>query len=268
MKHTHLIGALLGVLLTYGCALQQDVVTLDNRTLRLENQMSSLQKQMSQLDSGLTNFGENKAQSEQDLRTQNAEIRATLGRLTEQVQELRGRVEEGDYRLTQQVDVLERSTRQMEERVAKLESYLSMETRRPAATPEPQAQPARPASESETMYEEGRQLFEKGDNEAARRKFTEYLQKFPSADQADNAQFWIAETYYREKWLEKAILEYQKVIETYPKGNKVPASLLKQALAFSDLGDKTNARLILEELIAKFPQSNEAGVAREKLKEL
>jgi len=58
------------------------------------------------------------------------------------------------------------------------------------------------------------------------------------------------------------------VIEQFPKGNKVPASRLKQGLAFSNLGDKTNARLILRELIKKHPQSNEAKIAEKKLKKL
>ncbi|MBW2198143.1 MAG: tetratricopeptide repeat protein, partial [Deltaproteobacteria bacterium] len=85
---------------------------------------------------------------------------------------------------------------------------------------------------------------------------------------ADNAQFWIGEIYYHEKWYEKAILEYQKVIEKYPKGNKVQASLLKQGFAFLNLGDKSNARLILSELIKKYPKSNEAKIAKRKLKGL
>jgi TolA-binding protein len=59
------------------------------------------------------------------------------------------------------------------------------------------------------------------------------LKRFPKSDNADNAQFWIGEIYYRQKWYETAILEYQKVIENYPKGNKVQASLLKQGFAFS-----------------------------------
>jgi TolA-binding protein len=58
------------------------------------------------------------------------------------------------------------------------------------------------------------------------------------------------------------------VIEKYPKGNKVPASLLKQGFAFLNLGDKSNSRLILEELIRKYPKSNEAKIARDKLKDL
>ncbi|MBU4503079.1 MAG: tetratricopeptide repeat protein, partial [Proteobacteria bacterium] len=81
-------------------------------------------------------------------------------------------------------------------------------------------------------------------------------------------QFWIGEIYYSEKWYEKAIVEYQKVIEKYPKGNKVPASLLKQGFAFLNLGDKANARLILQELVKKYSEATEAKIATKKLKEL
>ena len=58
------------------------------------------------------------------------------------------------------------------------------------------------------------------------------------------------------------------MIEKYPKGNKVQASLLKQGFGFYNLGDKANCRLILNELVTKYPKSNEAKIAREKLKGL
>ena len=58
----------------------------------------------------------------------------------------------------------------------------------------------------------------------------------------------------------------ENVIEKYPKGNKAPAALLKQGLAFSNIGDTANAKLILQELGRKYPKSNEARVAAEKLK--
>jgi tol-pal system protein YbgF len=91
---------------------------------------------------------------------------------------------------------------------------------------------------------------------------------YPSSDNADNAQFWIGETFYQEKSYEKAILEYQKVIEKYPRGNKVPAALLKQGLAFLNLKDRVNSRLIFEELVRKYPNTSEAKAASDKLKEL
>jgi TolA-binding protein len=42
--------------------------------------------------------------------------------------------------------------------------------------------------------------------------------------------------------------------------------MLKQGLAFLKLGDQGNARLILKDLQKKYPQSNEARIAADKLK--
>jgi TolA-binding protein len=71
-----------------------------------------------------------------------------------------------------------------------------------------------------------------------------------------------------ETWYEKAILEYQKVLEQYPDSNKTAAARLKQGYAFAELGEHANARLILNELITRYPDSREAGFAKEKLKKL
>ena len=45
----------------------------------------------------------------------------------------------------------------------------------------------------------------------------------------------------------------------------MPAALLKQGYAFANLGEKGNARLILKELIRKYPGTSEAKIAAEKL---
>jgi len=48
----------------------------------------------------------------------------------------------------------------------------------------------------------------------------------------------------------------------------LPAAMLKQAMAFKELGDVTSARYVLKKLVADFPQAAEAGLAKAKLKEL
>jgi TolA-binding protein len=48
----------------------------------------------------------------------------------------------------------------------------------------------------------------------------------------------------------------------------VAAALLGQGSAFSELGEKLNARLVLQELLEKYPQSPEAGRAKQRLKAL
>jgi TolA-binding protein len=58
------------------------------------------------------------------------------------------------------------------------------------------------------------------------------------------------------------------VIEKYPKGNKVPAAYLKQGLSFFKLGENANAKLVLNELIKRFPESSEADAARQHVKQI
>jgi TolA-binding protein len=63
-------------------------------------------------------------------------------------------------------------------------------------------------------------------------------------------------------------LEYEKVAKNYPNGNKVPYALLKQGLSFLKLNDKTSAKLILQQVIKDFPNTNQARIARSKLQEI
>ncbi len=115
------------------------------------------------------------------------------------------------------------------------------------------------------LYKDAYETYQKGDFEGARRKFEAFLKQYPNTELSDNAQFWIGETYYGKKDYEKAILEYEKAIAKYPEGDKVPAALLKQALAFLELGDKTNARNLLKRVMERYPQTEQADMAKKRL---
>ncbi|MEK7342047.1 MAG: tol-pal system protein YbgF, partial [Candidatus Binatota bacterium] len=111
-------------------------------------------------------------------------------------------------------------------------------------------------------------LLERKDYRVAIARFKEFIKKHPQSEYADNAQYWIGESHYALREFDQAILEFDAVRRKYPKGDKVPAALLKQGFAFAELGDKVDARLILRELTDKYPQSPEAAKAKQKLKAL
>ncbi|MEK7782905.1 MAG: tol-pal system protein YbgF [Candidatus Binatota bacterium] len=117
-------------------------------------------------------------------------------------------------------------------------------------------------------YEEAWKLLERKDYRVAIARFKEFIKKHPQSEYADNAQYWIGESHYALREFDQAILEFDAVRRKYPKGDKVPAALLKQGFAFAELGDKVDARLILRELTDKYPQSPEAAKAKQKLKAL
>ena len=115
------------------------------------------------------------------------------------------------------------------------------------------------------IYREAFETYQKGDMEGARKKFEAFLKQYPNTDLSDNAQFWIGETYYAKKDYERAVLEYEKVIVKYPEGDKVPAAMLKQALSFLELGDRTNGKNLLRRVMERYPRSEQAEVAKKRL---
>ena len=96
----------------------------------------------------------------------------------------------------------------------------------------------------------------------------EFTKKYPKSTLADNAQYWIGESYYGLREFDQAIIEFDAVRRRYPQGEKVPAALLKQGYAFAELGEKVNARLLLQEIMEKFPETPEAAEAKMRLKSL
>jgi tol-pal system protein YbgF len=264
------------------CALQQDVVILDDRLTRVERRDAELEQKLSQIQSQLETYSQTAGEEDQSLRKQAAGLRVMINNLREEIQVLYGGVEEARHLLNQNLKDLKDSEKQRENRfklleenkgstenrIARIEEYLNLEPSLKSETvKKSDLQPAKELSEDE-IYNQAKQALDKGDLETAREGFKTFLKRYPQSTRADNAQFWIGEIYYREKWYEKAILEYQKVIEKYPQGNKVPAALLKQGLAFFNLGDKVNSRLILKELVTKYPKSNEGKIAKQKIKGL
>ncbi len=70
---------------------------------------------------------------------------------------------------------------------------------------------------------------------------------------------------YNNGKFEDAILEYQRLIDTYPNDKRVPEAYLRQGMALINLGRTQEAKFFLNALIDKYPNSSEAQTAREKL---
>jgi tol-pal system protein YbgF len=133
------------------------------------------------------------------------------------------------------------------------------------------------SGESEAVkrdYDEAWKSLDRKDYRTAILRFRDFLKKHPKSNLADNAQYWIGECYYALKEFDQAIIAFDEVERRYPNGDKVPAALLKQGFAFAELANKgdarfkVDARLILQKLIEKYPKSEEAAKARQKLKAL
>lgn len=88
------------------------------------------------------------------------------------------------------------------------------------------------------------------------------------ARDAKKTPFDVAEDHFGKKEWRKAVLNYQKYRDTYPKGRRIPETIYKMGVCFQELGMKDEAKTFYDELVAKFPQSAEARRAKIRLKNL
>ena len=89
-----------------------------------------------------------------------------------------------------------------------------------------------------------------------------------TGDKAGVVLFWQGVAYDGLSDNRGALRSYAEVVARFPKSNRAPASLLRQASVLLRLGDKDTARDSLKKLIKDYAKSSEATVAQERLKEL
>ncbi len=119
---------------------------------------------------------------------------------------------------------------------------------------------------TEELYDEGLRLYNAENYSSARAAFELLIDKSPDHKLADNALYWVAETYYAHTQYTKAIEIFSDVAKRYPDGNKTPDSLLKIGYSYLELEDSVEAKKAFNRLIDLYPDTQAAGRARERLK--
>ena len=64
---------------------------------------------------------------------------------------------------------------------------------------------------------------------------------------------------------ERAVQEFRKVVANYPRGDRAPSALYKEALTLVELKQPALAQSRLQYLVDNFPQAEEIPLARERL---
>jgi len=121
-----------------------------------------------------------------------------------------------------------------------------------------------PASE-QRLYDGALEQFKRGDYPGAIISFGSFVKMYPRSPLAASAQYWVGNAQFARKDYRAAIASQRTLLQSWPDSTKVPDALLNIASAQSELGDSASARRTLEELIIKFPQSESAGKARQRL---
>jgi tol-pal system protein YbgF len=127
--------------------------------------------------------------------------------------------------------------------------------------------PSERTDDASSAYRSAVDLVRSGQYAEAVTSLRGFLGKFPRHDYADNAQYWLGEAFYAQQDFTHALAEFRTVIETYPRGNKVPDALLKVGYCYQALGQAQKSRAVLEQVVTLYPKSEPAALATKRLGE-
>jgi tol-pal system protein YbgF len=282
--------------LLFSCATTENLDLLRQETAQLRKESLTMKNELTILKEKTT--GVAREDSFNVVRQSQAEIQSMLSNVSKDIQILSGRFDENKYftekalkdsaaemeLIKVQITSLEGQIKNIKEKLNALESRTEQqkeppqkqltETEKKVEEPEKEPQyheeqPAKPVTSNNktAKYEAAYNAFKDKKYKEARKKFEVFIKEFPKDELADNAQFWIAESFYGEKDFEGAILAYETLLKKYPNSKKAPAALLKQGLSFIEIGDKKTGKVILEQLTERYPDSKEAGIARKNIED-
>lgn len=95
--------------------------------------------------------------------------------------------------------------------------------------------------------------------------FQQYLVHHPAGSHLAEVHYYLAECYYAEDRHLESVSEFQYVVREFPESRLVPAAFLKSGLCYVALEERSLAEKSFNDLIEKYPDSEEAKQARDEL---
>ncbi len=129
----------------------------------------------------------------------------------------------------------------------------------------PSGNPAGPGPAQ--MWDVAMQQFRAGRYSTARLALRELLRVFPSDEHAADALFYVGETFAQDS-PDSAAAVYGQVVKQFPNSPRAPSALYKLGLLAEQRNDKAAARTFFKRVVAGYPRSDEANLARDKLQRL
>lgn len=263
-----LVGALLGSLVG-----PQPAQAVAKEIIEIQNDIGLLlQGQRSMQNSIDSNQGVVKTLLQQALDAANQQSTA-LGSLQKTVQDAQANSGANTNSVSTSVQGLSDSIAdvnahiaKLDQQIANMQSSLQSIDAKLNATPAAPPPPSHPAAD--VLYSSAYRDVTGGHYDLAKQEFHDYLKYFPGTELASNAQFYLGEIAFLQKDYKSAVSQYDLVIQNYPNSFKQPAAHVKRGLALIDLGQKSAGTRELRAVIRDYPNSDEAKLARARLRQL
>ena len=265
------------VTLTLVCALglaaapaygaNKDMVQLQTQVQQLQEQMTTMKQSFDERMGVMKNLVEQNTDASNKT---TAAITSLQNALQKQQGDSAGKVDQ----LSGQIQALNDTLDELKVRLAKVSKQLedmqagqqSIAAQQQATQAQAQAQAQAPPPD--VLYANALRDYNGAKNDLASQEFSDYIKFYPNTDLAGNAYFYLAEIQFRAGSYPQAVTNYDQVLQNFPSGNKAAAAQLKKGFALIEMGQKDDGVQELRHLIQRYPKTNEAVQARDRLRKL
>ncbi|NOX08920.1 MAG: tol-pal system protein YbgF [Gammaproteobacteria bacterium] len=118
------------------------------------------------------------------------------------------------------------------------------------------------------LYDHALGLLREARYDDAARGFRRVLLETPNSSYTDNAQYWLAETFYVTRRFEQSLNEFQKLLDKYPDSGKRADAWLKMGYIYYELNNDSEARARLGQVSTQYAGTTAARLAEERLRRM
>ena len=242
--------------------------------IELQAQVSQLQQQMTQMKQSFDErMGVMKNLLEQNAAISN-KVNVAIENLQSSINKQQSDHSTQSDQLSGQIQALNDSIDELKVRLAKLSKQFEDMQAAQQSMASQQAQTQQKAQEMaqapapDVLYNNALRDFNGGNNELATQEFNDYIKFYPNTDLAGNAYFYLAEMSYKAGDYQKAVTNYDLVLQNFPGGSKTASAELRKGYALIELGKQDEGVQELKRVIQRYPRSTEAVQAHDKLRKM
>jgi tol-pal system protein YbgF len=245
----------------------KEMIQLQTQVQQLQEQMTAMQRSFDERMGVMKNLVEQDTDAinkvtvalttlQTTLQKQQGDSGAHVDQLSGQIQSLNDTLDELKARLA-------KVSKQLEDMQSSQQSLAAQQ-----ATQQAQQQAAAQAPPPDVLYNNALRDYNGDKNDLATQEFSDYVKFYPNTDLAGNCYFYLGEIQFRQGNYQQAAQSYDQVMQNFPTGNKTASAQLKKGFALIELGKQDDGVTELRHLIQRYPKSNEALQARERLRKL
>ncbi len=273
MTFRRLLSTVLALISTLGLAAapawgaNKEMIQLQTQVQQLQEQMTAMQRSFDERMGVMKNLVEQDTDAINKVTTAITALQATLqkqqGDSAAHVDQLAGQIQALNDTLDELKARLAKVSKQLEDMQSSQQSLAASQ-----AAQAQQAAAAAAAPPPDVLYNNALRDYNGNKNDLATQEFSDYIKFYPNTDLAGNCYFYLGEIQFRQGNYQQASQSYDQVLQNFPTGGKAASAQLKKGFSLIELGKQEDGVVELRRVIQRYPKSNEALQARERLKKL